>query len=146
MCIRDSLSYEACNLGSINLGRMVVESANGPIIDWKLLAETTRTAIRFLDNVIAVNNYPLPQISEMVQNNRKIGLGVMAVSYTHLDVYKRQGRHGGKAIFCLLCKACLLQCQDRKSLSQPPQSFEAVGNICKTRSFQKLLLRPRLSG
>ena len=71
------LSYEACNLGSINLGRMVVESANGPIIDWKLLAETTRTAIRFLDNVIAVNNYPLPQISEMVQNNRKIGLGVM---------------------------------------------------------------------
>ncbi len=71
------LSYEACNLGSINLGRMVFESANGPTIDWKLLAETTRTAIRFLDNVIAVNNYPLPQISEMVQNNRKIGLGVM---------------------------------------------------------------------
>ena len=46
-------------------------------INWDLLAKTTRTAIRFLDNVIAVNNYPLPQISEMVQNNRKIGLGVM---------------------------------------------------------------------
>ena len=71
------LAYEACNLGSINLGRMVVEGANGPEVDWKTLAETTRTAIRFLDNVIAVNNYPLPQISEMVQNNRKIGLGVM---------------------------------------------------------------------
>ena len=71
------MAYEACNLGSINLGRMVKETSSGCEVDWDLLAETTRTAIRFLDNVIAVNNYPLPQISEMVQNNRKIGLGVM---------------------------------------------------------------------
>lgn len=71
------LSYEACNLGSINLGKMLKETSSGLEVDWDLLADTTRTAIRFLDNVIAVNNYPLPQISEMVQNNRKIGLGVM---------------------------------------------------------------------
>ena len=71
------LAYEACNLGSINLGMMVDETPNGCQINWERLADTTRKAIRFLDNVIEVNNYPLPKISEMVRNNRKIGLGVM---------------------------------------------------------------------
>lgn len=71
------LPYEACNLGSINLGLMLKDGANGLEIDWEKLASVTRLSIHFLDNVITVNNYPLPVIADMVQNNRKIGLGVM---------------------------------------------------------------------
>ena len=72
------LPYEACNLGSINLNKMVKENNDGTCsVDWDLLAKTTRTAIRFLDNIITIKKYPLPQIAEMVNNNRKIGLGIM---------------------------------------------------------------------
>src|ERR687895_2414236 len=69
--------YDSCNLGSINLERFYREDGEAGEVDWDGLKETVHTAVRFLDNVIEMNNYPLPEIDEMSRGNRRIGLGVM---------------------------------------------------------------------
>ncbi|MGB3242751.1 MAG: adenosylcobalamin-dependent ribonucleoside-diphosphate reductase [Candidatus Omnitrophota bacterium] len=67
------LPYESCNLASINLAKMVKDGSP----DWSKIAESVKWGIRFLDDVIEVNKFPMPQIKEITFANRKVGLGVM---------------------------------------------------------------------
>ncbi|HNT29800.1 MAG TPA: adenosylcobalamin-dependent ribonucleoside-diphosphate reductase, partial [bacterium] len=72
------LPYEACNLGSLNLMKMLKQNKDGDYeIDHARLKRATQTAVRFLDDVIDVCRYPLDAVDRMVKGNRKIGLGLM---------------------------------------------------------------------
>jgi len=88
------LPYESCNLASINLSRFVKQTRGTRHsslvprpsslvhrdVDWQKLAEAVGWSIRFLDDVVEVNNYPLEQIRQITLANRKIGLGVMGLA------------------------------------------------------------------
>ena len=71
------LPNEACNLGSLNVARFVRERDGGWAVDWEEIERVVRLAVRFLDDVIEVNPYPLPEIDLTVKANRRIGLGIM---------------------------------------------------------------------
>ena len=74
------LPFESCNLGSLNVARMVRYTEDEVVIDWDRLAEAVRVGVHMLDNVIDMNDYPLAEIEHMSKTTRRIGMGIMGFS------------------------------------------------------------------
>ena len=74
------LPFESCNLGSLNVARMVHYTGDDVQMDWSRLARAVRTGVHLLDNVIDMNNYPIEEIEEMSKKTRRIGMGIMGFS------------------------------------------------------------------
>lgn len=81
-----------CTLGSVNLSNMVFEDNYGnPVMDWKRLAAAIRAGVRFLDNTITSNHFPIPGCEEVAHRSRRIGLGVMGYHYMLIKLGIRYG-------------------------------------------------------
>jgi len=90
--------YDCCCLGSVNLANMVTPPVmqDGDLfqwgrVDWDKLEKTVKMGVRFLDNVLSTNDYPLPRIKETCDQNRRIGLGIMGLHYMLLDLGIKYG-------------------------------------------------------
>ncbi len=122
------LPYESCNLGSINLGRYVLKGK----VDSKRLARTVRLAVRFLDNVIDCNRFPIPEIAAMTQKTRKIGLGIMGLHdmliQLQLPYASQEGREAAAEVMAFIRKEAEQASIELAELKGPFPAYDAQHN------------------
>ena len=122
------LPYESCNLGSINLGQYVKEGK----VDFERLAETTHLAVRFLDNVIDCNRFPIPEIAEMTQKTRKVGLGVMGLHdmliQLELPYGSEEGREASAEVMAFIRKEAETASISLAAMKSPFPAYDKTFN------------------
>ena len=137
---------EPCNLGSVNVWAFAKEDEEGRVFfDWDEMASVVRLSTRFLDNVIDINNWPLPQIERMALNTRKIGLGIMGFGDLMYELSMRYDSEEGRAFMEHLMEAVnyhskiesIALAQSRGPLPYYGKSFYPEGRLPFSGSVEK---------
>jgi ribonucleoside-diphosphate reductase alpha chain len=135
------LPFESCNLGSINLAK-VVKAGKGQkaAIDWEKFEDLIRTGVRFLDNVIDACSYPIEEIDQMTKKTRKIGLGVMGFADLLVSLQIPYASSEGLKIGKKLSKFLQNIARDEsKKLAENRGSFPAFkGSLWDRRGFKAM--------
>ena len=127
------LPYESCNLGSINLGQYIKDGQ----VDWDRLGATARLAVRFLDNVIDCNRFPIPEIAEMTQKTRKVGLGIMGLHdmliQLELSYGSEEGRKAAAEVMAFIRREAETASIDLAALKGPFPAYDPAINTYPAR-------------
>jgi len=127
------LPYESCNLGSINLAQYVKDGK----VDWERLGATARLAVRFLDNVIDCNRFPIPEIAEMTQKTRKVGLGIMGLHdlliQLELPYASEEGRQASAEIMAFIRKEAEAASIELAAMKGPFPAYDPAINTYPAR-------------